>query len=227
MPEYRLALNAEGDLVGRHVSFQSQSHLGLRSQMESRIVCDTECRRASQENLEALIADTAAIWSSRRASGENAEGHSESSNSYTQQDMDWCSAGMLPFLQQVFDSVTDDTVRYAKENPIQFVMRILSALVVLNPTTVSIPILNLLGWGSLGPIGGSFAAFVQTPLTAAGSIFAILQSAAMGGYGTTTVASFVRALALSPHAYDLLICVLRMMNVDELARDLEIARADL
>ncbi|WVF65630.1 hypothetical protein IAT40_000361 [Kwoniella sp. CBS 6097] len=63
-------------------------------------------------------------------------------------------------------------------------------LVMLSPELLSIPALGSLGFTYLGPAAGSLAAWVQTATTAAGSTFAILESAAMGG---TTIVNVVVA----------------------------------
>ncbi|KAG8958838.1 hypothetical protein FRC03_008748 [Tulasnella sp. 419] len=48
------------------------------------------------------------------------------------------------------------------------------ALIAVPPLLIGL--VHALGWGAAGVVGGSFAALIQTPFTAAGSLFAILQS---------------------------------------------------
>ncbi|QPH00569.1 hypothetical protein C2857_004319 [Epichloe festucae Fl1] len=62
-------------------------------------------------------------------------------------------------------------------------------LVVAGPGIVAAPLLGASGFGSLGPIAGSAAACVQSGIgnVVAGSAFATLQSAGMGGAGAAVV----------------------------------------
>ncbi|WVQ93280.1 hypothetical protein IAU59_000347 [Kwoniella sp. CBS 9459] len=54
------------------------------------------------------------------------------------------------------------------------------------PAVVATPFLGFLGFTAVGPAPGSLAASVQTANTAAGSTFAILEGAAMGGNAIVT-----------------------------------------
>ena len=68
---------------------------------------------------------------------------------------------------------------FAKEHPIKFTLILLGITV----TTISVLILPILGFSAVGPVAGSIAAGWQSSigLVSAGSLFAFLQSAAMGG----------------------------------------------
>ncbi|KAF2231847.1 hypothetical protein EV356DRAFT_518228 [Viridothelium virens] len=64
-----------------------------------------------------------------------------------------------------------------------------SGLISIRPQLFTGVFLGVLGFGTLGPVGGSIAAAVQSMITpvATGGLFAILQSAAMDGYGAAKV----------------------------------------
>ena len=68
---------------------------------------------------------------------------------------------------------------YAKKHPYLFTLQIIGVTLVL----ISICLLPVLGFGAAGPVAGSLAASWQASMgtVAAGSTFAFLQSAAMGG----------------------------------------------
>ena len=53
----------------------------------------------------------------------------------------------------------------------------------------------MIGFGAAGPVAGSIAAGIQAGIgnVAAGSLFATLQSAAMGGFGVAIVSGTVEA----------------------------------
>ncbi|KAK7540595.1 uncharacterized protein J3D65DRAFT_600717 [Phyllosticta citribraziliensis] len=58
-------------------------------------------------------------------------------------------------------------------------------------------VLGAAGFAAVGPVAGSWAAGTQAAIgsVAAGSVFAVLQSAAMGGYGVALFVAVVPALA--------------------------------
>ena len=66
---------------------------------------------------------------------------------------------------------------------------------MLTGLLVTMPALGAIGFGASGPIAGSVAAILQAGMgdVIAGSFFAILQSAAMGGYGVPIVYGAVAA----------------------------------
>ncbi|KAI9657390.1 MAG: hypothetical protein M1821_003072 [Bathelium mastoideum] len=66
---------------------------------------------------------------------------------------------------------------------------LISGLVFVCPWLLTGPLLGLLGFGALGPVAGSIAAWLQSVISpvAGGSLFAILQSAGMGGVGALVV----------------------------------------
>ncbi|PKX98763.1 uncharacterized protein P174DRAFT_416484 [Aspergillus novofumigatus IBT 16806] len=70
---------------------------------------------------------------------------------------------------------------YITQNP----LRVVSICLFTFPQAVISPVLYLTGFGSLGPIAHSLAAWYQASFgnPVAGGAFAHFQSAAMGGYG--------------------------------------------
>ncbi|KAK4188261.1 hypothetical protein QBC35DRAFT_496690 [Podospora australis] len=70
------------------------------------------------------------------------------------------------------------------------VVAIVGITAVAAPVLVFTPVLAAFGFGASGIVGGSIAAAAQSAMgsVAAGSLFATLQSAAMGGAGATIVA---------------------------------------
>ncbi|KAL0472088.1 hypothetical protein QR685DRAFT_521013 [Neurospora intermedia] len=70
-------------------------------------------------------------------------------------------------------------------------------LILLSKLVVS-PLLMILGFGKIGIVAGSIAAKVQSLLriVGSGSIFAILQSAGMGGYGAKVIADILTVSGL-------------------------------
>ncbi|CAL3967313.1 unnamed protein product [Diplocarpon coronariae] len=90
-----------------------------------------------------------------------------------------------------------DTVNWCKNNPGQTAVYAASAMTVLAPGIVSVPMLWAFGFAGTGITAGSAAAAFQSISggIAAKSVFAFLQSAAMGGYGTFVVNGVVSALS--------------------------------
>lgn len=82
---------------------------------------------------------------------------------------------------------------FVKESPGTAACTVVAAgglAVVAAPTIVTGPLLAFAGFTPLGPAAGSLAVMIQSGLgnVLAGSAFATLQSAAMGGYGAAVVA---------------------------------------
>ena len=82
---------------------------------------------------------------------------------------------------------------FVKESPGTAACTVIAAgglAVVAAPAIVTGPLLAFAGFTPLGPAAGSLAAMIQGGLgnLVAGSAFATLQSAAMGGYGAAVVA---------------------------------------
>ncbi|KAI6710612.1 hypothetical protein JHW43_006835 [Diplocarpon mali] len=94
-------------------------------------------------------------------------------------------------------SAMADTVNWCKNNPGQTAVYAASAVTVLAPGIVSVPMLWAFGFAGTGITAGSAAAAFQSISggIAAKSVFAFLQSAAMGGYGTFVVNGVVSALS--------------------------------
>lgn len=72
--------------------------------------------------------------------------------------------------------------RYVQDSPARFALQVVSATVGV-AGLITIPVLGAIGFGALGPVGGSLAAGWQASAGAieAGSLFAFCQSAVMGG----------------------------------------------
>ncbi|KAG6212531.1 hypothetical protein E4U35_004838 [Claviceps purpurea] len=66
------------------------------------------------------------------------------------------------------------------------------------PGLIAAPMLGLLGFGSLGPGAGTVAALIQSLIgnVAAGSLFAILQSAGMGGAGALALGTLLSGFGI-------------------------------
>ncbi|KAF2839854.1 hypothetical protein M501DRAFT_1031034 [Patellaria atrata CBS 101060] len=64
------------------------------------------------------------------------------------------------------------------------------------PQLIYVPLLRILGFTFWGIRAFSVASFVQIPSTTARGIFAILQSAGMGGYGVSIVAAATRVVVV-------------------------------
>lgn len=81
-------------------------------------------------------------------------------------------------------------VQYAKNNPLEFTLVAGGSILVV--TSGAAPaVLGAVGFGAAGPVVGSAAAAWQASLGAveAGSLFAWLQSAAMGGAAAAPIAA--------------------------------------
>ncbi|KAI4179095.1 MAG: hypothetical protein L6R41_008033, partial [Letrouitia leprolyta] len=92
--------------------------------------------------------------------------------------------------------VASDIEDWVKAHPWKAAFYLASALSLVAPEIISIPALEALGFGTAGVRAGSLAAKVQSVIgpVAARSVFAIWQSARMGGYGVEYVNGGVRAL---------------------------------
>jgi len=92
--------------------------------------------------------------------------------------------------------------QYVEDNPVRFGFQVAGA-VVSTAAVVAVPILGAIGFSALGPVAGSVAAGWQASMgvVEAGSLFALCQSAAMGGatvgLATTGVSGAAVALAAS------------------------------
>ncbi|KAM7216266.1 hypothetical protein V8F06_008385 [Rhypophila decipiens] len=89
--------------------------------------------------------------------------------------------------------------KWAKENPLTAASGVVAGgglAVVVAPALVTAPLLGLAGFGSSGIVGGSMAAGIQAGIgnVVAGSTFATLTSAGMGGYGAAAVAAAGQAV---------------------------------
>ncbi|KAL9610000.1 MAG: hypothetical protein Q9167_005273 [Letrouitia subvulpina] len=94
------------------------------------------------------------------------------------------------------DQVAIDIQNWVNRHPWKAAFYAASAVGLFAPEILSIPALEALGFGVEGVRAGSIAARVQSVIgpIAARSVFAIWQSARMGGYGVENVNGGVRAL---------------------------------
>ncbi|KAG9228065.1 hypothetical protein BJ875DRAFT_270963 [Amylocarpus encephaloides] len=88
--------------------------------------------------------------------------------------------------------------RWIAANPGQSALLIANGILIFTPAALTGPLLATMGFGASGPIAGSVAAWLQSILGNVGarSVFAYLQSAAMGGYGVAAVNGIVQALGM-------------------------------
>ncbi|QSZ34302.1 hypothetical protein DSL72_005892 [Monilinia vaccinii-corymbosi] len=84
-----------------------------------------------------------------------------------------------------------------KENPAAVATVASSSVIACCPWLITAPFLMVLGFTPIGPASASIAAIAQSSIgnVPAGSLLAILQSAAMGGYGVLTMNAVVSGTA--------------------------------
>lgn len=92
--------------------------------------------------------------------------------------------------------VASDIEIWVKAHPWKAAFYLASSISLFAPEILSLPALEALGFGAVGVRAGSLAAKIQSVIgpIAARSVFAIWQSARMGGYGVEYVNGGVRAL---------------------------------
>ncbi|MCJ1342874.1 hypothetical protein MMC31_001063 [Peltigera leucophlebia] len=98
-------------------------------------------------------------------------------------------------LEIMQDNFLSDVLKWMAAHPYATAFHIAMALLMLCPGLAVVPLLEMVGFGGEGIIAGSVAASYQSvagPI-AARSLFAVLQSTAMGGYGVFKVYAAVRA----------------------------------
>jgi hypothetical protein len=80
--------------------------------------------------------------------------------------------------------------QYVEDNPIRFALQVTGAVVSI-AALIAVPILGAIGFSSIGPVAGSVAAGWQASIGAVepGSLFALCQSAAMGGAAAAALAA--------------------------------------
>ncbi|KAF2829874.1 hypothetical protein CC86DRAFT_176537 [Ophiobolus disseminans] len=95
-------------------------------------------------------------------------------------------------IANTFRQFAPPIVRYVVQHPIRTTGHVLSGMLLLVPGIITAPLLAMAGFASRGIAAGSLAAAIQSGMGAAipaGGTFAVLQSAAMGGYGAAAVAN--------------------------------------
>ncbi|KAF2714710.1 hypothetical protein K504DRAFT_395321 [Pleomassaria siparia CBS 279.74] len=80
-------------------------------------------------------------------------------------------------------------------HPYQTALHVVNGVVMFTPAAAMVPILNTLGFTSLGPAAGSAAASTMSYFGSvpASGVYATVQSAAMGGYGAGIAAGATQA----------------------------------
>ena len=101
----------------------------------------------------------------------------------------------------------EQLIETATKHPIRTGIIVASTLAALAPQVVSSLALGVGGFGSKGIAAGSLAATSQPVNIVAGSIYATLQSAAMGGYGAPIVNGIVAAVGATVEAVAVAIIV--------------------
>ncbi|KAF7886402.1 hypothetical protein EAF00_010505 [Botryotinia globosa] len=91
-----------------------------------------------------------------------------------------------PFISRSFQFIC--------EHPLPIALGILSIAVIIWPGIVTAPFLTLLGFMILGPVSASLIQAMLGNITA-GSVFAVLQSAGMGGFGLVMINGVVIGIA--------------------------------
>ncbi|KAF1927477.1 uncharacterized protein M421DRAFT_180541 [Didymella exigua CBS 183.55] len=83
-------------------------------------------------------------------------------------------------------------------HPYQTAFQVVNGVIICTPAAATVPVLAALGFGAGGPIAGSAAAAVMSwfGTVPAGGLYAIFQSAAMGGYGASAAAGLAQAGAV-------------------------------
>lgn len=88
--------------------------------------------------------------------------------------------------------------RWITAHPGQSALLVTNGILIFTPAALTAPLLATMGFGASGPVAGTVAAWLQSILGNVGthSMFAYLQSAAMGGYGVTAVSGITQACAM-------------------------------
>ncbi|OBT89854.1 hypothetical protein VE02_00813 [Pseudogymnoascus sp. 03VT05] len=105
-------------------------------------------------------------------------------------------------LTQVFrfnvTTVPAVVLEWTAAHPGQTALLVVNGALFFTPAALTGPLLTSMGFGATGPVASSVAASLQSMLgnVGAGSVFAYLQSAAMGGYGAVVVNGATQACAV-------------------------------
>ncbi|KAF2839855.1 hypothetical protein M501DRAFT_932834 [Patellaria atrata CBS 101060] len=94
---------------------------------------------------------------------------------------------IIHVLHQEFGDFVGQILSYARDNPFKTIFHIVNGILFFIPGLFIGPLLSLFGFGAMGIRAASIASVAQTASTPARGLFAILQSAAMGGYGAASV----------------------------------------
>ncbi|KAF2126077.1 hypothetical protein P153DRAFT_388826 [Dothidotthia symphoricarpi CBS 119687] len=94
--------------------------------------------------------------------------------------------------------MSEAIIAWIAEHPYQTFFHVVNGVVLLTPAAATVPIFATLGLSAGGPVGGSAAAAIMSyfSFVPAGGIYAMAQSAAMGGYGASIAAGAAQAGAV-------------------------------
>ncbi|KFY41087.1 hypothetical protein V494_03228 [Pseudogymnoascus sp. VKM F-4513 (FW-928)] len=104
-------------------------------------------------------------------------------------------AALSQVLQFSVKEVPSVVLEWIAAHPGQTALLVVNGVLVFTPAALTGPLLAQMGFGASGPVAGSAAAAFQSMLGNVGapSVFAYLQSAAMGGYGAAAVNGVAQA----------------------------------
>ncbi|KAK0637614.1 hypothetical protein DIS24_g10633 [Lasiodiplodia hormozganensis] len=110
-------------------------------------------------------------------------------------DIDW--EALFQQAKTHFKDSATKTWNWAQEHPWQAGFIVLGIVTIVVAPVVAPKVLAAFGFTAVGPAAGTAAAAMQSLISpvAAGSIFAIMQSAAMGGYGLAIVVGSIQTAA--------------------------------
>ncbi|KAE9975173.1 hypothetical protein BLS_002727 [Venturia inaequalis] len=99
------------------------------------------------------------------------------------------SSDFTEHILNTFAEKLNTTLQWVHDNPIQTIALLLQILVLFSPSLVIAPILNALGFAANGVRAGSIAAWIHSTIApvVARSLFALLQSAGAGGWGSVVL----------------------------------------
>ncbi|KAF2135127.1 uncharacterized protein K452DRAFT_210133, partial [Aplosporella prunicola CBS 121167] len=88
---------------------------------------------------------------------------------------------------------------WIRAHPYQAAFILLSILAIFLAPIITLHVLAAMGFTTVGPVTGTTAVVIQSVISpvGAGSAFAILQSASIGGYGLSIMVGFAQAIAIA------------------------------
>ncbi|KAI9649603.1 hypothetical protein NHQ30_002184 [Ciborinia camelliae] len=84
-------------------------------------------------------------------------------------------------------------LRFIGDHRLAVAIGVFSIITIFHPGIITVPLLRTLGFMMTGPVAGSIAALTQAMIgnVTSGSLFAILQSGGMAGFGLMTINAIV------------------------------------